>query len=300
MFNFVDIKTLTSKELEEYIKPNVDALKEIKTATNRTLTQGDINLITDKAKIKLENLVRTYYNTEARIALGKRDTGSNFFARGTQAGTVGGEVTRLFQQAKSYPMLYLRNIFENIYYNTALNSNMKWASYITFVAMGTLAGYGQQQLTELKNNKSTKAPTPEMLLRAMTLSGFGGFYGDALNSFAPTVFDYTKKTGYTTEGGVYRGIYNFLAGPVISKATDVLVGVNYLVAKKPDADKFIKAVKNATPFNNIFYLNGTINYLTMAISESVGGKGLSKERKRLRKEKDLWGEDRDLLFDPFN
>lgn len=293
------IKNLTKEDLQEYIAPLVRQASDLAKITGTAFNEKDLNKIVEKVKFDLETKIRTFYNGETHIALGKRDSRANFFSRGTKAGTFGGEATRFFAQAKTYPMLYLDNIVKNIYYSTAIETNEKWAGFVAFASACILAGYLIEQLTEIRNNKTPKDFDSEMAVRSVVRSGIFGLWGDALVAFGSNVFDISKTTGYQNQAQLYKEVAGFLGGPTISKGLDILEGVNNLLAKKPNADKLLKSIKSAIPMNNLFYINGILNYLTMAISEGVGGKGLTTERKRLRGSDGFFADtSRELIFDP--
>lgn len=295
----LEVRNLTSDDLKTYIEPQIKEVSDFKKATGLAFTPDDVKIITDKAKFDLETKLRTLYNGESHIALGKRDSRSNFFTRGTKAGTVGGEATRFFSQAKSFPLLYVDNIIKNIYYSTAIETSEKWAGFVAFASYSFLAGYLLEQVSEIRNNRTPKSFDSEMIVRALTRSGIAGLYGDALNSGLSQVLNVSKSTGYQTKAQLTKEILSFAGGPTISKTADLLEGVNNLLAKKPNADKMTKAIRATIPANNLWYINGTLSYLTMAISEGMGGKGLTNERRRLRKQEGFFEDSsRELLFDP--
>jgi hypothetical protein len=291
IFNPLYVRDLTRKQLAPLAEPILKEQQKYARLTGVEFDEVYINNIYSKIKLDLENKIRTYYNGETHITLGKKDSRANFFTRGTKSGTFGGEITRIFMQAKTYPLLYLDNIAKNIYYSTALETKEKTAGFIAFASYSLLAGVLLEQVNQIKKFKSPQEIDKDLIMRGFARSGVAGLYGDALSGIFGDVFDYSKETGFTNKANLYRNLVN-LAGVLPSKTADILEGMNNVIAKKSDPDKLIKSIKGAMPLNNLYYLDGSLAYLTLAISEALGGKGLKKERRRLRKE------GREFLIDP--
>lgn len=285
VFTGNNVKDLTNKQLEPLIQDRLNK--------NPSLTKNDnlYNLV----RYELENKVRTMFTAESFAQRGYKDERANILTRGTKAGTFSGELTRFMTQGKSFPFLFWDNVITSLYTQVSATKGEKIGAFVAFAGVSILGGYVVEQLNEIRNGKQPKELDKEMMVRSLIRSGVLGIYGDLANASLSQAFDISKTTGYQTKANLYKELLGLL-GPSISKSGDLLEGINNLMAQNPDPDKLIKSIKSNIPGNNIFYVSGMINYLTLELSQVLGGKGIQKNEKLMRQQKNAFGERRENLF----
>jgi hypothetical protein len=253
----------------------------------------------DEVRFNLENKIRSMYVNQSVTQRGYRTERARFFVRGTKAGTSVGEAARFFSQAKSYPLMYWDNIINSTFDNLSAKTNEKWAAFVTFAGASIVAAYMVEQTNEILNGKQPKELDGELMVRALARSGVLGLWGDFGNASLSQVFDVSKSTGYSTQANYYKELMSFAAGPTGSRVLDFGEAISNIISQNPDPDKFLKTVKNTIPGNNIFYVNGFLNYTVAEMSEAMGGKGKQKANRNMTKANNAWGERREFL-PPFN
>lgn len=177
--------------------------------------------------------------------------------RGTQTGTISGEVHRFIGQFKAFPLfsydIGLRILASNpdkplFYYRDALKGKGDFHRLTGWMLGAAVLGYMGDSLLSISKNETPADPTdPWTWKRAFQLSGGAGLYGDILLGEAQRL----------QQGG----LWNQLLGPTASKVSDVAAISSAFVrhtaegadTTKDELKAFNFIVRQA-PGNNIFYL----------------------------------------------
>lgn len=202
--------------------------------------------------------------------------------RGTQKGTVGGEMLRHLMLFKSFPFAMISRHLRRI---NSVEGKWNKFNYGASLAIG-LTTMGALSLT-LKDLVAGKDPRDMTELKfwgaAFAQSGGLGIYGDIL---------------YTSMGGNARGgqaNWTNILGPVVGTGFDlanVTLGNVGDLAEGKDTNigaESIRFARQNTPFINLWYARAAIDHMFFhEIQESLSPGYLNKMRKNTRKE---WGQE---------
>lgn len=286
LFSANSVLSLTDEEISKYASKQLNNAKTIEKLTGITLEEKDIKQIYDNVRQDLSDKIRTMYNGEAHIVLGKRDSRSNNLIRGTQSGTIGGEATRFFMQAKSYPIIYWENVVQNLWRSSEAGSTLnKTATTAGFMLLSAIVGGSwsyisssllnnkePEKLTKLINGEASTEEVMDFIREILVRSGVFGIFGDVLATAGGGEV-LTNVLGLGLEGvglvdnwdynkldkrGVGSDVLSFLSGPAISKVSNVLAeSVNAPISG--DVGNLLQAVKNIIPSQNTMIMNFFLN-----------------------------------------
>lgn len=202
-----------------------------------------------------------------------------FMQRGTQPGTVAGELLRFVGQFKSFPVALIQmTLGREVYgrgYDT-LSDYMKrgkgdMLGLASFIALSTAMGYAAMSVKDLLRGKNPRpVDDPRTWAAAMVQGGGLGLYGDFL---------FGK---YNRMGGSLTGS---LAGPVANLADTAAD----LWTRIRTGDDFAAVGFNAllanTPFMSLFYTRAALDYLILyQIQDSLNPGFLRRMERRLERE----------------
>jgi ribosomal protein S18 acetylase RimI-like enzyme len=202
-----------------------------------------------------------------------------FMQRGTQPGTVAGELLRFIGQFKSFPVALIQmTLGREVYgrgYDT-LSDYMKrgkgdMLGLASFIALSTAMGYAAMSVKDLLRGKNPRpVDDPRTWAAAMVQGGGLGLYGDFL---------FGK---YNRMGGSLTGS---MAGPVANLADTAAD----LWTRIRTGDDFAAVGFNAllanTPFMSLFYTRAALDYLILyQIQDSLNPGFLRRMERRLERE----------------
>ena len=202
-----------------------------------------------------------------------------FMQRGTQPGTVSGELLRFVGQFKSFPVALVQmTLGREIYgrgYDT-LGDYVKrgkgdMLGLASFIALSTAMGYAAMSAKDLLRGKNPRpVDDPRTWAAAMIQGGGLGLYGDFL-------FGKYNRMGGSLTGSMAGPVAN-LGDTVADLWTRIRTGDDF------GAVAFNAALAN-TPFANIFYTRIALDYLILyKIQEALNPGFLRRMEKRVERE----------------
>lgn len=231
-----------------------------------------------KARQELETKWRMLITDRAEFAVptpGARERA--YMNYGTERGTVLGEALRFFFQFKGFPISQLvkglgREIHtragDRAFGGMAGGAVARSAEYILAL---TAMGYLAMSAKDLIRGKSPADPLDvDTFFRAMTQGGGAGLYGDF-------IFGEFNRFG--------RSPLETAAGPVAGTMADLLkLGSKALRGEAPKGAEVLRFALQNTPFLNLFYLRGPLDYaLLWNVQESLSPGSFARHRREAEK-----------------
>jgi hypothetical protein len=261
-----------------YVTP--DRIGEIPDQAFTTLIDGEVKPAKIKrAKLDLELAVRAFFADEINFGMIETDARSRRFTlRGTQGGTVVGEILRMMSQFKGWPIAFTQRVLGRAAFgqrnaasfSTAghighLMAGLTIAGYLAMTAKDYLRGYDRRKFFEDDGSLNLKT------LQAAFLQGGGaGIYGDFL-------FGQTNRFG--------GGLAETTIGPGFGAAFDL--GELVLKARDGDAKAAdgLNYILQNTPYVNLSYARPIADFLFLnALRESMSPGFLQRQHSKRRKE----------------
>ena len=239
---------------------------------------------------ELRGSLRSYITDRASYAVIEPDARTRaIMRRGTQPGTVAGELLRFVGQFKAFPVAVLqksigRELYGRGYKPSAYGAgvgrelmqsmrsgNGEKLGIAQLMLWTTLFGYGAMATKDLiKGREPRPADDPKTWIAAMLQGGALGLYGDFL-------FGEANRFG--------GGLTQSLSGPTLG----LIDGGYDLFARMRDGDdaaaaSFRFAIQN-TPFANLFYTRTAMDYLFLhSVQEALNPGALRRMERRIEKE----------------
>ena len=256
------------------------------TSKGRTVNAAAIGELREE----LRGSLRSYITDRASYAVIEPDARTRaMMRRGTQPGTVAGELLRFVGQFKAFPVAILQKSFGRELYGRGYQPGVYGANpgreLIQAMRSGngeklgiaqlmlwtTLFGYGAMATKDLlKGREPRPADDPKTWVAAMLQGGALGLYGDFL-------FGEANRFG--------GGLTQSLSGPTLG----LIDGGYDLLARLRDGDdaaaaSFRFAIQN-TPFANLFYTRTAMDYLFLhSVQEALNPGALRRMERRIEKE----------------
>lgn len=265
------LKTVPRAAFENYIQQ-----------VGRTVSDASVQNLMDDLGTALRTMVIDRMN-HAIVEPGARTRA--FMIRGTQSGTVPGEMLRFVTQFKSFPIALIQMILGREVYGRGYDTLGEFgrAAFTTkegaghmlqlasFMALTTAFGYMAMSVKDLVKGKEPRPVNdPRTWLAAMQQGGGLGIYGDFL-------FGQYSRTG--------SSLSTALAGPAFGPI-DTLMDLKTRVQKGDHvAAAAFKAAIDNTPFLNLFYTRMAMDYLFIyRIQESLNPGFLRRMERRAQTE----------------
>jgi CTP:molybdopterin cytidylyltransferase MocA len=202
-----------------------------------------------------------------------------FMLRGTQPGTVPGELLRFMWQFKSFPVALIQmTLGREVYgrgYDT-LGDYMKrgkgdMLGLASFIALSTAMGYAAMSAKDLLKGKNPRpVDDPRTWAAAMVQGGGLGLYGDFL-------FGKYNRAGGTLTGSMAGPVAN-LADTAADLWTRIRTGDDFAAVG-------FNALLQNTPFMNLFYTRIALDYLILhRIQEALNPGFLRRMEKKIERE----------------
>ena len=256
------------------------------TSKGRTVNDAAIGELREE----LRGSLRSYITDRASYAVIEPDARTRaIMRRGTQPGTVAGELLRFVGQFKAFPVAVLqksigRELYGRGYKPSAYGAgvgrelmqsmrsgNGEKLVVAQLMLWTTLFGYGAMSLKDIvKGREPRPADDPKTWIAAMLQGGALGLYGDFL-------FGEANRFG--------GGLTQSLSGPTLG----LIDGGYDLLARMRDGDdaaaaSFRFAIQN-TPFANLFYTRAAMDYLFLhSVQEALNPGALRRMERRIEKE----------------
>jgi hypothetical protein len=276
------IATMQEADGREYMTP--DALRTVPRAAlenyivsvGRTVSDASVaNLVDDlSSALRTMTIDRMHH---AVIEPGARTRA--FMLRGTQPGTVPGELLRFIGQFKSFPVALIQSTLGREVYGRGYdtisdymkNGKGDMVGLAAFIALSTAMGYAAMSIKDLLLGKNPRpVDDPRTWAAAFVQGGGLGIYGDFL-------FGKYNRMGGTLTGS--------LAGPV-ANMVDTVADLWTRIRTGDDvaATAFNAALQN-TPFMSLFYVRSALNYLVLyKLQEAMNPGFLRRMEKRAERE----------------
>lgn len=266
-----------------YLTP--DAIGNMNNDTFKQL-YGGIDKYTDKQvdklKHELETTWRTYFIDRADFAVPHPGAVErSYMTMGTQPGTVLGEAIRFIMQFKSFPLAALRKgVGRELFGDGAetigqalLKGKGDMLGLTHLVAASTVFGYLAMASKDLlKGREPRSLDDPKTWMAACAQGGGFGIYGDFL-------FGEMSRYG--------RTFLSSMAGPTFGQIDDIAeIYTRVREGNDPSAQAVRLAINN-TPFINLFYTRGALDYLILyQLQEMVNPGYLHRMEARIEREND--------------
>lgn len=253
------------------------ALENYITGIGRTVSDASVQNLRDD----LSGALRALYIDRAEYAVIEPDSRTrSLLLRGTNPGTVWGEVARFIAQFKSFPTAMLQKTMGREIYGRGYDSLGQYLKEGKGDMLGlahlmlwlTLFGYGAMSVKDMLKGRSPRDPLAAGTWTAAFLQGGGaGIYGDFIFGEMRNRF-----------GG---GVLNTVAGPVFGTAEDIMDIYGRVKAGDDAAAKAFRVAVNNTPFLNMFYTRMALDYLFLYnIQEQLNPGYLRRMERRIEKE----------------
>lgn len=256
------------------------------TSKGRTVNAAAIGELREE----LRGSLRSYITDRASYAVIEPDARTRaMMRRGTQPGTVAGELLRFIGQFKAFPVAILQKSFGRELYGRGYqpgayganpgreliqamrSGNGEKLGIAQLMLWTTLFGYGAMATKDLlKGREPRPADDPKTWVAAMLQGGALGLYGDFL-------FGEANRFG--------GGLTQSLSGPTLG----LIDGGYDLFARARDGDDTAAAavrytIQN-TPFANLFYTRAALDYLFLhSLQEALNPGSLRRMERRIEKE----------------
>ncbi len=269
------IETIPRERLEGYL---VDR--------GRIVNDASVNELREE----LAGNLRSYITDRASYAVIEPDARTRaIMRRGTQPGSIAGEMLRFIGQFKAFPIAVLqKSVGRELYgrgYTPSAYGSVPGKELIQALRSGrgeklglaqmmawtTLFGYGAMSAKDmLKGREPRPANDPSTWVAAMLQGGALGIYGDF-------VFGEANRFG----GGVISTSLGPAAGAV-EGAADIL----YRIRDGDDAAAAsVRYAMSQTPFMNLFYTRAAMDYLFLySVQEALNPGALRRMERRIEKE----------------
>jgi len=274
---------MTTQGLDEIPEADLAAYLTSKGRTANTAAVAEL-------REELGAQLRSYITDRASYAVIEPDARTRaIMRRGTQPGTVAGELLRFVGQFKAFPVAILQKSFGRELYGRGYtpsayadgagreliqalrNGNGEKLGIAQLLVWTTLFGYGAMTAKDLlKGREPRPADDAKTWVAAMLQGGALGIYGDF-------IFGEANRFG--------GGLIGSLAGPTAG-AVEGLADVLYRVRDGDDAAAAaVRFGIQQTPFLNLFYTRAALDYLVLySVQEALNPGSLRRMERRIEKE----------------
>lgn len=261
---------------------------------------NEINLSADEAVARLRRQQRNSIEMSVRTMMAKEidtmvltpDSKTRMYQawKGTRAGTVSGEVARSVMQFKSFPISFIQKV---LYPMLLGNSERFWSTndignrFLNtglLVSQLTLAGYMAMEVKRMAKGEKPYFMEPEKadwnaVAKAAFLQGGGaGIIGD---------FFFAEVSRF---GG---GEFETMLGPTAGIAGDIIRTGGLFRQGELKAADILNLGVNYTPYANIFYIRGLLNYSILYSMQEALSPGWMRRREQKMKQ-----EGREFIYPP--
>jgi len=259
------LKTVPVKMLEQYIA-----------SVGRTVSDASILNLQDDLSAALRTMTIDRMN-HAVLEPGARTRA--FMLRGTQPGTVPGELLRYITQFKSFPVAMVQVVLGREVYGRGYDTLGEYMrkgrgdmlGLATFIGLSTMMGYAAMSAKDLLRGKNPRPMDDPRTWGAAFIQGGGlGLYGDFLFG------KYNRMGGTLTAS---------MAGPtagLFDTAADLWTRIR--TGDDVAATAFNALLQN-TPFMSLFYVRSALDYLVLyQMQEALNPGFLRRMERRIERE----------------
>ncbi len=217
-----------------------------------------------KGRDEIAQSLRTFYVNEADYAVPTPGAKERAFSlRGTQPGTVYGEIARSMWQFKMFPLTIMTKVWPRL-------AHQGVPGYIHLAMGSILFGFASMTAKDLLKGREVRdVANPKTWISAALQGGGAGILGDV-------IFNDFNQFG--------RSFPEVVMGPTAGTVGDflkVFSSISRLEGREAGA-KFFRAAMNNMPFANLFYLRAAVDYFgTYLLQESVNPGYLRRMERRM-------------------
>lgn len=276
------IATMSEADGRQYMTPDAlrtvprAALENYITSIGRTVSDASVQNLQDDLSSALRTMTIDRMH-HAVLEPGARTRA--FMLRGTQPGTVPGELLRFIGQFKSFPVALIQSTLGREVYGRGYdtlgdylkNGKGDMVGLASFIALSTAMGYAAMATKDLLRGKNPRPlDDPRTWAAAMVQGGGLGLYGDFL-------FQKYNRMGGTLSGSMLGPVAN-----VVDTAADLWTRIR---TGDDVAATAFNAVLQNTPFMNLFYARTALDYLVLyKIQEALNPGFLRRMERRAERE----------------
>lgn len=281
-WDILRIATMSEADGRQYMTPDAlrtvprAALENYITSIGRTVSDASVANLQDD----LSSALRTMTIDRMHHAVLEPSARTRaFMLRGTQPGTVPGEMLRFIGQFKSFPVALVQSTLGREVYGRGYdtlgdylkNGKGDMVGLATFIALSTAMGYSAMAAKDLLRGKNPRPlDDPRTWAAAMVQGGGLGLYGDFL-------FQKYNRMGGTLSGSMLGPVAN-----VVDTVADLWTRIR--TGDDVAATAFNAALQN-TPFMNLFYARTALDYLVLyKIQEALNPGFLRRMERRAERE----------------
>lgn len=242
-------------ELQDFVKAMDERVKvrDAETTEDVQTHESRIQRILIDTRGEIADRLQRFYADEVDAAVITPDARATAFVRrGTQAGTVMGEVLRLFWQFKTFGIGIMQRGFMREFYGYDLGRGGRFGiselrGLALLLASTTAFGYIGMTLKDLVRGKKPRPVDDWRTARdAMAQGGSLGIYGDFL-------FGQQARYG--------AGFFSVLGGPTVGKLDDLTEIMGAVQSGQDPRARALKLAISTVPYNNLFYTRMAVDYL---------------------------------------
>jgi hypothetical protein len=279
-WNVVRGAKLVGEDGVSYLTP--DAVRALPLEKFDSLIEGKASdRAREKAREELAEQVQMYLTDRINFAALRPDDKTRaYLLRGTQPGTVEGELLRHLAQFKSFSAASIQKAMGREIYGygsdtlaeALKNGNGEMAGLANLLIFSTIFGYASMATKDLIKGRTPRDPEdPKTWVAAMAQGGGLGIYGDFLFG------EMRNRMG--------GGLLSTVAGPTLG-AVDDLADLWGRVRNGDDAAAAgFKTLINNTPYMNLFYTRAALDYLVLYnIQEALNPGAVRRMERRVEQE----------------
>jgi len=229
-------------------------------------------------RFEIERKLRTYFTDRQDHAILTPDArDKDIWWRGTEAGTIWGEVARFASHYKLYSTAFIRKPLGRIFYgkgaetlsDAVLRGKADWKAMASLIGYAWWWGWIGMTAADLLNNKTPQSPfSLKAQINAFEWGGGAGIYGSLL----------TEDFGYG------HSPLDWLLGPDIQNIAKGATILSKAARGKASAKEITSYTKQNIPGINLPYIKKPMDWLIFdRIQEAINPDWKEKEEAKLRK-----------------
>lgn len=234
---------------------------------------GDqVDRILARTRDALELRLRGFFADEMGFGFLEQDLKSRrFMLRGTQAGTVPGEIFRFMGQFKGFPVAFTQRVLGRALQGYSPDERLLQARNLGTLMAGLLVmGYVSMTAKDFLRGYSPRDPEkPKTWLAALFQSGGAGIYGDFL-------FAQSNRFG--------NGPLETLSGPTAGSAASIINLATRARDGEAKAGDALNIVLQNTPFLSLWYARPALDLLILNSMRESLSPGFIQRQARTRRE----------------
>jgi hypothetical protein len=279
-WNVIRQSDLKAADGTSYLTP--DAVRALPLDRMDSLITGKVSdRARERVRDELAEQVQLYLTDRINFAALRPDDKTRaYLLRGTQPGTVEGELLRHLAQFKSFSAASIQKAIGREIYGRGSdslaealrNGNGEMTGLANLILFSTVFGYASMVTKDLVKGRTPRDPEdPKTWMAAMVQGGGMGIYGDFLFG------EMRNRMG--------GGLISTLAGPTLGTVDDLADLWSRVKNGDDAAAASFKTLINNTPYMNLFYTRAAMDYLILYnIQDALNPGAVRRMERRVEKE----------------